>query len=152
MGIQRLSLVNYRTLLAPLQTNMAMIYTGFAVIIAFGVVYSSARISLSERARELASLRVLGFGRGEALYILLIEHWPPNPPCAATRLGGGLPPVLAPKGAGFWRGDAGPPDRGKLKLRVCHGIVLIAALFSALVSVRERINQLDLVAVLKTRD
>lgn len=60
MGIQQFSLANYRTVLAPLTKNMAMIYTGFAVIIAFGMVYSSARISLSERARELASLRVLG--------------------------------------------------------------------------------------------
>ena len=48
---------------ALLITTMASIYTGLAAIIAFGVVYNSARISLSERARELASLRVLGFTR-----------------------------------------------------------------------------------------
>ncbi|HUT40849.1 MAG TPA: ABC transporter permease, partial [Gammaproteobacteria bacterium] len=41
--------------------------------IAFGVVYNSARIALSERDRELASLRVLGFTRGEVAYILLGE-------------------------------------------------------------------------------
>jgi putative ABC transport system permease protein len=41
--------------------------------IAFGVVYNSARIALSERSRELASLRVLGFTRGEIAYILLGE-------------------------------------------------------------------------------
>jgi putative ABC transport system permease protein len=41
--------------------------------IAFGVVYNSARIALSERSRELASLRVLGFTRGEVGYILLGE-------------------------------------------------------------------------------
>ena len=41
--------------------------------IAFGVVYNSARIALSERGRELASLRVLGFTRGEVGYILLGE-------------------------------------------------------------------------------
>jgi putative ABC transport system permease protein len=151
MGIRRLSLVNYRTLLAPLQTNMAMIYAGFAVIIAFGVVYSSARISLSERARELASLRVLGFGRGEVLYILLIEL--------------GLLTLLAqPIG---WAGGyllswllrvqvSGEVMRGRLIVEhasyaFASGIVLLAALLSALV-VRERINRLDLVAVLKTRD
>jgi len=151
MGIQRLSLVNYRALLAPLQTNMAMIYSGFAVIIAFGVVYSSARISFSERARELASLRVLGFGRGEVLYILLIEL--------------GLLTLLAqPFGwaAGYllsWFLQvqiSGEVMRGRLIVEnasyaFASGIVLLAALFSALV-VRERINQLDLVAVLKTRD
>ena len=45
----------------------------FMSVIAFGVVYNSARVSLSERARELASLRVLGFTRGEISLILLGE-------------------------------------------------------------------------------
>ena len=45
----------------------------FAGIIAFGVVYNAARISLSERARELASLRVLGFTIAEISLILLGE-------------------------------------------------------------------------------
>ena len=43
------------------------------MIITFGVVYNSARIQLSERARELASLRVLGFTRGEVSWVLLSE-------------------------------------------------------------------------------
>src|SRR5690606_6655489 len=42
-------------------------------IIAFGVVYNILRISLSERSRELASLRVLGYTRFEVAYILLGE-------------------------------------------------------------------------------
>ena len=41
--------------------------------ISFGVVYNSMRIALSERNRELASLRVLGFERSEVAYILLGE-------------------------------------------------------------------------------
>jgi len=41
--------------------------------IAFGVIYNSMRIALSERNRELASLRVLGFHRSEVAYILLGE-------------------------------------------------------------------------------
>jgi len=41
--------------------------------IAFGVIYNSMRIALSERNRELASLRVLGFERNEVAYILLGE-------------------------------------------------------------------------------
>jgi putative ABC transport system permease protein len=49
------------------------IATLLAATIAFGVVYNSARISLSERSRELASLRVLGYTRGEISYILLGE-------------------------------------------------------------------------------
>jgi len=49
------------------------IMTIFSCLIAIGVVYNSARISLAERARELASLRVLGFYRAEVAYILLGE-------------------------------------------------------------------------------
>jgi putative ABC transport system permease protein len=51
----------------------AFINTLLAATIAFGVVYNSARIALSERSRELASLRVLGFTRSEVAYILLGE-------------------------------------------------------------------------------
>ena len=52
---------------------MLVVYLTLSVIIAFGVVYNSARIQLSERARELATLRVLGFGRAEVSNVLLIE-------------------------------------------------------------------------------
>ena len=45
----------------------------FGAVIAFGVVYNSARIILLEHGRELASLRVLGFNRGEVAYILFGE-------------------------------------------------------------------------------
>jgi putative ABC transport system permease protein len=151
MGIQRFSLANYRTLLAPLLTNMAMIYTGFAVIIAFGVVYGSARITLSEWARELASLRVLGFGRGEVLFILLIELALLT--VLAQPLGWGFGYVLS----GLLKAQvSGEVMRARLVVEhssyaLASGIVMVAALFSALV-VRERINRLDLVAVLKTRD
>jgi len=57
--------------------QMILLYTFITTIlgasIAFGVVYNSMRIALSERGRELASLRVLGFERGEVAYILLGE-------------------------------------------------------------------------------
>jgi putative ABC transport system permease protein len=42
------------------------IYLTFATVVAFGIVYNSARISLSERQRELATLRVLGFSRARS--------------------------------------------------------------------------------------
>jgi putative ABC transport system permease protein len=48
-------------------------YLLFATIVAFGIIYNSARISLSERARELATLRVLGFSRGEVGAVLVGE-------------------------------------------------------------------------------
>ncbi|MBL9187995.1 MAG: ABC transporter permease [Opitutaceae bacterium] len=49
------------------------IYMLFATIVAFGIIYNSARISLSERGRELATLRVLGFSRGEVGAVLVGE-------------------------------------------------------------------------------
>jgi len=151
MGLQRLSLENFRQVVALLITTMASIYTALAAIIAFGVVYNSARISLSERARELASLRVLGFTRGEVLRILLLElalltllAQPPG-----WVIGYGLAWIMKTQLAG---------ELMRVRLVVDHStyvlssaIVLGAALLSALV-VRQRVGQLDLVAVLKTRD
>ena len=150
-ALQRLSLANFREEMAVIVNTMANIYTGLAVVIAFGVVYNSARISLSERARELASLRVLGFTRGEVLRILLLE-------LALLTL------LAQPPGWAFGYGLAWTlknqmaADVMRARLVVDHStyalatvMVIVAAVFSALV-VRRRINQLDLVAVLKTRD
>jgi len=52
---------------------MSTVLTLFASVIAVGVVYNNARIALAERAWELASLRVLGFSRGEVTGLLLGE-------------------------------------------------------------------------------
>jgi putative ABC transport system permease protein len=49
------------------------IYFSFAVIVAFGVVYNGARIALSERTRDLATLRVVGFTHGEVATVLIGE-------------------------------------------------------------------------------
>jgi putative ABC transport system permease protein len=49
------------------------IYMTFAIVVAFGVVYNNARISLAERARELATLRVIGFSRREVGTVLVTE-------------------------------------------------------------------------------
>ena len=49
------------------------IYLTFAVIVAFGVIYNNARISLAERARELATLRVIGMTQREVGAVLVIE-------------------------------------------------------------------------------
>ncbi len=73
IALQRKSLEKFRQTLAENISVMIWVYTGLAMVIAFGVVYNSARIQLSERGRELASLRVLGFTRGEVSWILLGE-------------------------------------------------------------------------------
>ena len=49
------------------------VYFGFAIIVSCGVVYNGARIALSERTRDLATLRVLGFSEAETTVVLLSE-------------------------------------------------------------------------------
>ena len=49
------------------------IYFTFAIIVSFGVVYNSARIALSERSRDLATLRVIGFTQREVAAVILSE-------------------------------------------------------------------------------
>lgn len=73
LASKRVALTNFRQMM---QENMGVMLTFnvlFAGVIAFGVVYNAARVSLSERSRELASLRVLGFTRAEISLILLGE-------------------------------------------------------------------------------
>ena len=151
LGLQRNSLANFRASIALIITIMASIYTGLAAVIAFGLVYNSARISLSERARELASLRVLGFTRAEVLWILLLE-------LAALTLAAQPPGWLVGYGLAsiMQMRLAGELMRVRLVVEgstyiLASTIIMTAAIFSALV-VRERINRLDLVSVLKTRD
>ena len=52
---------------------MRYIMLAVAGVVAFGIVYNSANIAYAERARDLASLRVMGFTRGEAAFVLLGE-------------------------------------------------------------------------------
>jgi putative ABC transport system permease protein len=59
----------------------------FACLIAFGLVYNGARIALSERGYELATLRVLGFTQRESVSLLLGEQ--------AVITGAGLPMGVA---------------------------------------------------------
>jgi putative ABC transport system permease protein len=129
----------------------ALIIVGFGVLIAIGVVYNIARVSLQERAWELASLRVLGFTRSDVARLLFAEL------AAIVALGVPLGLVLAQ-----WAVTALllarspesfdiPPLIEPATFAVAAGVVIVAALGSAWV-VRRRIDRLDLVAVLKTRE
>ena len=70
---ERPALKKFRETLATNIYIMTSVYLVLSVIIAFGVVYNSARIQLSERTREFASLRVLGFTKAEVSHVLLME-------------------------------------------------------------------------------
>jgi len=64
---------NFRKTTAASIGLIQSIYLTFATIVAFGVVYNNARISLAERGRELATLRVVGFSQGEVGGVLVTE-------------------------------------------------------------------------------
>jgi len=129
----------------------AAILTGFAVIIAVGVVYNSARIGLQERAWELASLRVLGFTRSEVARILFSEFMIET--LLAIPIGIALSQRLVELIARLQSNESFqvPGTIGTRTFAVASLVVLAAAAASAYV-VRRKIDRLDLVAALKSRD
>jgi putative ABC transport system permease protein len=128
-----------------------LVATVLAGVIAFGVVYNSARISLAERSRELASLRVLGYTRGEISYILLGELGLLT--LAAVPLGFFLGRLLCAYVARALESDLFriPVVIEPGTYSLAAATVLVSAAFSGLI-VRHRLDHLDLVAVLKTRE
>jgi putative ABC transport system permease protein len=151
IALQKIALQKFRQTLAENISVMIWVYTSLAMVIAFGVVYNSARIQLSERGRELASLRVLGFTRGEVSWILLGEL--AILVLASLPLGWGLGYGVA------WMTVQGlqselyrvPLVIGRQTYALSSLVVLGAAAISALV-VKRRIDTLDLIEVLKTRE
>ena len=130
---------------------MSSVLTGFAAVIAVGVIYNNARIALSERSWELASLRVLGFTRGEVSALLLGE--------LAVSLALALPAGCV-LGLGLVQllGSLLQSDQFEFPVVILPRTyawaalcTLLAALASAAV-VRRRIDRLDMVAALKTRE
>ena len=127
------------------------INTVLAGTIAFGVVYNSARIALSERSRELASLRVLGYTRGEISYILLGEIFAFT--LAAIPIGFVIGRFLC----GYISANL-QSDLYRVPLILERGtyafaaaVVLASTCLSAF-SMRRKLFRLDLVAVLKARE
>ena len=142
---------NIEEITARNMLTFSAILTVFASIIAVGVVYNHARIALAERAWELASLRVLGFTRGEVSVFLLGE--------LALEILLAIPLGLV---AGYWLAAAIvnliKTDEFFFPLIIqpatyAYAVVtvVVAGAASALI-VRRRIDTLDLVGVLKTRE
>ncbi|MEL6765167.1 MAG: ABC transporter permease, partial [Cyanobacteria bacterium J06607_6] len=123
----------------------------FATIIAFGVVYNAARIALSERGRELATLRIIGFSRAEVGFILLGEQTLLL--LVAIPIGSAMGFGLAALMSAFYNTELyrWPLVVTRLTYGFAFGIVAIAAVVSGWLILRQ-ITQLDLVAVLKTRE
>jgi len=131
--------------------TMAFVMSLFAATITVGVVYNNARVALSLRSRDLASLRVLGFHNSEVSSVLLGEM--------AVQ-------VLAALPLGLWMGThlvaaiASMIDPETYRLPVtltlksyafAATVALAASIASALL-VRRKVDRLDLIAVLKTRE
>jgi putative ABC transport system permease protein len=151
IALQYVALQKFRETLAQNIVIMVTVYAVLAGIIAFGVVYNFARISLSEQGREMASLRVLGFKRSEVSTLLLGEL--AIVVIAAQPLGWLI-------GYGFaWAMVEGfttelyrvPLVVGREVFAYASLIVFAAAIASGLV-VRRRIDRLDMIEVLKTRE
>jgi putative ABC transport system permease protein len=127
------------------------ILTIFAGIIAVGVIYNNARVALSQRTRDLGSLRVLGFTQREIAKVLVGEQ--------AVQVALAIPLGLL---FGRWLSVAMmsnvDPETYRLPVVVSAQtyvfavvVTLASALLSALL-LRRKLSKLDLIAVLKTRE
>lgn len=123
----------------------------FAVVIAIGVVYNTARIAFAERSRDLATLRVIGLTRGETGFILLGEL------AVLTLLALPLGSLLG-YGLSHLVAVAFSSDLFRIPVVVLPAgygeaalVVLAAAVFSGWL-VQRSVAGLDLVVALKTRE
>ncbi len=130
---------------------ISSIVTAFAAVIAVGVVYNNARIALAERSWELASLRVLGFTRAEVSVLLLGE--------LALGIAIALPLGMA-LGWGLTHAvvDLMATDQFLFPVVIrprtyaWAALCVVAAGLASAMVVRRRIDALDMVAALKTRE
>jgi putative ABC transport system permease protein len=142
VSVKAAALESFRNTVAQNQLTMQTFNLIFACIIAFGVVYNTARISLSERGRELATLRVIGFTRGEISGILLGE-------LALLTLT--AIPIGMVVGYGFAALIVWAFESELYTYGFAAAVTMFASLLSGLV-VRRRLDRLDLVAVLKSKE
>ncbi|MEZ6043638.1 MAG: ABC transporter permease [Planctomycetaceae bacterium] len=137
--------------IAENQLRMRLFNIAFACVIACGVVYNTARIALAERSRELATLRVLGFTTGEVSGILLGELAVLT--VIAIPLGLMIGHILAWLTCQALQTEMYriPFIISRFTYLFASVVVLLATIVSSLL-VRRRIDQLDMVEVLKSRE
>ena len=149
VAMREVVLSNFHDTMAEHMNVSIFINVMFAAVIAFGVVYNSARVSLSERSRELASLRVLGFTRAEISLILLGEiailTTVALPIGVAIGYGFGALIMAGFTNEVYRLSFVARPDT----IAWAWLTVIASTLLSGLL-VRRRLDRLDLVAVLKT--
>jgi putative ABC transport system permease protein len=127
------------------------IYAGIAILITVGVAYNGARIQLSERARELASLRILGFSRAEVSSVLVGETM--LLALLAQPLGWLMGAWIARALANSFTSDLyAIPLVLEPDIFARASLIVLIASFASVMIVRRRIDRMDLVAVMKTRE
>jgi putative ABC transport system permease protein len=149
--VKEASVQSFRDTIAQNMNSMRLINLMFSIIIASGVVYNGARISLSERSRELATLRVIGFTRREISMILLGEIGTIT--LLAVPFGLVLGYYFALFLALFFQQEVFrfPFVIENSTYGLAASVVLIVSAISALL-VRRQLDHLDLISVLKSRE
>jgi len=149
--LRKAAIASFNSTLAQSLGVFTVVLVVFSGVIAFAAVYNCGRIASSERGRELASLRVLGFTREEVARMLMTEQ--------AVLVGAALPMGFL---LGCWIAKA-LSDLYSWELfrmpfiitRASFGFSFITVLASAVISaliVRQRLRRMDLVSVIKTRE
>ena len=151
VSVTSLMLSRFRDTLAENITVMITVYVVLAGIIAIGVVYNFARIALSEQGRELASLRVLGFTNREVAGVLFGELG--TVVLLAQPLGWVIGYGIAAAMAAAFSSDLyRVPFVVERDVFAIASLVVCAAALASAVLIRGRIDRLDLIEVLKTRE
>ena len=151
VSFRRAALAGFRDTMAKSFLIFTMVLVIFASVITFAVIYNAARIALSERGRELASLRIIGFTRREVAVVLLGEQAVMT--ALALPVGcalGWLCSRLLERALETEMLRIPMPTSVRPYLLSCL-IVALAALGSSLL-VRRQLDRLDVMAVAKTRE
>ena len=151
ISLRDATLHSIRDTIAENMGIITLFNTGFAALIVLGIVYNSARITLSERARDLASLRVLGFRRREVAFVLLGEQ--ALLVLLSLPLGIGLGMALSRYITSSFSADLYTIPFGMRVATLAQGVLVVcAAAALTAVLIRNRVDRLDLVRALKTRE
>jgi putative ABC transport system permease protein len=151
VSLRRTAIESFENTLAETVDITRTVTVLFAAVITFGVVYNTARVALSERGRELATLRVIGFTQSEIAYILLGELALVT--AAALPLGASVGYALSAATVAAFNTDVYrlPLVVSPRTYMVAVLTTIITAVLSALI-VRRSLGGMDLIGVLKTRE
>ncbi|MDJ0796219.1 MAG: FtsX-like permease family protein [Calothrix sp. MO_167.B12] len=151
VSVREMAIARFQETIADSLSIFTTVLVIFSSIIAFGIIYNATRIALSERGRELATLRVIGFNQAEVAFILLGEQ------AVLTGLAIPLGSVIG-FGLCALMSLSYNSELYRFPLvitKTSYGFAFIFIAIAAIISgfiVRRQLVHLDLIAVLKTRE